>query len=246
LLQLGNAHLAQYAQEGFTVVRQLITVSEAATVHARLMELRQWKHDWPDRHFQILDPAVVCHPDGGYVPQGVQLPAQLDPIFQRIAEHPNLQKAMASLLGGPVVRFTDQALIKNVGVRGESFYHQDSDYWHIPPEQGLNAWIALSTVDRNASALAILPGTKTFWEIQPHEEYFDDPPLCNAGTIEPFQRYSIPADQVDFSQEVLLPMAPGDAAFFSNYTWHRAEPNLSGRVRAAYAIAYRRVQEVGG
>ncbi len=244
--QLSDSQREQYVQEGFTVVRQLITEFEAATVHARLMELQQWKHDWPVRHFQILDPSVVRHPDGGFVPQGIQLPAQADPIFRRIADHPNLQGAMVSLLGGPVERFTDQALIKNVGVRGESFYHQDSDYWHIPPEQGLNAWIALTDVGRDASALAILPGTQKIWKIQSHEEYFDDPPLCHAGTLEPFQRYRIPSDRIDFSQEVLLRMAPGDAAFFSNYTWHRADPNLSGSVKAAYAVAYRRMQNGSG
>jgi ectoine hydroxylase-related dioxygenase (phytanoyl-CoA dioxygenase family) len=36
-------------------------------------------------------------------------------------------------------------------------------------------------------------------------------------------------------------MKAGDALFFTNYTWHRAEPNLSGTDRLFYAIAYKRV-----
>jgi ectoine hydroxylase-related dioxygenase (phytanoyl-CoA dioxygenase family) len=168
----------------------------------------------------------------------VQRPAKQEQVFRDIADHPNLQSAMAQLLGGPVERFTDQALIKNKTVRGESFYHQDSEYWHIPPEQGANAWIALDEVDREAIALAILPGTHKIWEIIPHEAYYDEPSLHNAQTGQAFKRYRIPFAQIDFSKEVLLPMSPGDAAFFSNYTWHRAEPNLSGSHKAAYAIAY--------
>ena len=39
-------------------------------------------------------------------------------------------------------------------------------------------------------------------------------------------------------QEVLLPMAAGDGLFFTNYTWHRSEPNRTGEDRAFYAIAY--------
>ena len=29
-----------------------------------------------------------------------------------------------------------------------------------------------------------------------------------------------------------------DAAFFTNFTWHRAEPNRTGKDLCAYAIAY--------
>ena len=47
-----------------------------------------------------------------------------------------------------------------------------------------------------------------------------------------------PVDQADPSEEILLPMEPGDGLFFTNYTWHRSEPNCSGRTSAFYAIAY--------
>ena len=67
-------------------------------------------------------------------------------------------------------------------------------------------------------------------------------PKLNAPTParsgEAFQRWRIPLDTIDFSGEVLLPMSPGDAAFFTNYTWHRSEPNNSGVHKCAYAIAY--------
>lgn len=237
-MQLTKDQLQQYKDEGYTVVRGLIPPDKVKAVRARLMELLDGDHDWPETHFQILDPSKFRNPKGGFVPLGVQRPAKQEQVFRDIADHPNLQSAMAQLLGGPVERFTDQALIKNKTVRGESFYHQDSEYWHIPPEQGANAWIALDEVDREAIALAILPGTHKIWEIIPHEAYYDEPSLHNAQTGQAFKRYRIPFAQIDFSKEVLLPMSPGDAAFFSNYTWHRAEPNLSGSHKAAYAIAY--------
>jgi len=237
-MKLTEAQLQQYKEEGYTVVRGLISPEEAKAVRTRLMTLLEGDHDWPDTHFQVLDPSKFRNAKGGLVPLGVQQPAKREQVFRDVADHPNLQSAMAQLLGGPVQRFTDQALIKNKAVRGESFYHQDSDYWHIPPERGANAWIALDEVGREAIALAILPGTQKIWEIQPHEAYHDEPTLHSAQTGEAFKRYRIPFDQIDFSKEVLLPMSPGDAAFFSNYTWHRAEPNLSGSHKAAYAIAY--------
>jgi hypothetical protein len=242
-MQLTQDQLRQYKDEGYTVVRGLIPPEEIIAVRVRLMELLAGEHDWPDTYFQILDPSKFRNPKGGFVPLGVQRPAKQEQVFKDMADHPNLQAAMAQLLAGPVERFTDQALIKNKAIRGESFYHQDSEYWHIPPERGANAWIALDEVGREASALAMLPGTHKIWEIVPHEAYYDEPSLHNAQTGQAFKRYRIPFDRIDFSKEVLLPMSPGDAAFFSNYTWHRAEPNLSGSHKAAYAIAYRLREE---
>lgn len=229
----------QYKEEGYTVVRGLIPPEELAPLRRRLMELHDGEHDWPVKHFQVLNPEKHKNPKGGYVPVGVQQPASREKIFASIADHPNLVGAMAALLNGSSVkRYTDQALIKDPEIGGESFYHQDSKYWHIGPELGCNSWIALDDVDRGASALAILPGTQKIWEIMEHEEYFDEPTFHSAETGVAFKRHRIPFDKVDFSKEVLLPMSPGDAAFFSNYTWHRAEPNRSGTFKAAYAIAY--------
>ena len=239
-MHLSAQHLQQFREDGYTIVRGLISPEEASAVRGRLMQLMAGDHDWPDTHFQVLDPERFRNEKGGFVPVGVQLPAQQDEVFRAIADHPNLRDAMAALLGGPVTRFTDQALIKHREISGQSFYHQDAYYWGLAPEQGCNAWIALDTADRNAIALAILPGTHRSWALTPHEEYFDEPTFHNARNGKAFRRLRIPREQIDFSREVLLPMAPGDAAFFTNYTWHRAEPNGSGADKCAYAIAYRR------
>ena len=46
-------------------------------------------------------------------------------------------------------------------------------------------------------------------------------------------------------KEVLVSMAPGDGLFFSNYTWHRAEPNRMDVPKCAYAVAYKRAAAAG-
>lgn len=237
-MELSKDQLQQFEEEGYTAVQGLITPEEAAGVRARLMELLEGEHDWPDTHFQVLDPSKFRNRKGGFVPIGVQRPARQEAVFREIADHENLQAAMAQLLGGPVERFTDQALIKNREIPGQSFYHQDSYYWKIPPKRGCNAWIALDEVGEGASALAILPGSHRQWALVEHEKYYDEPSFYSARTNEAFTRWRIPMDGIDSSREALLPMSPGDAAFFTNYTWHRSEPNRSGEHRAAYAIAY--------
>ena len=112
-MQRMEAQRQQYVEEGYTVIRGLITPEEAARVRARLIELLHGDHDWPPGHFQVLDPSRFRNPKGGYVPFGVQQPAEQEQAFRDIADHPDLRSVMAYLLGGPVERFTDQALIKH-------------------------------------------------------------------------------------------------------------------------------------
>ncbi|MCE9506833.1 MAG: phytanoyl-CoA dioxygenase family protein [Alphaproteobacteria bacterium] len=239
-MQLTPQQIKQYHEDGYTVVRGLIPTSATSAVRSRLMELLDGKHTWPTRHFQIFDPVKYKSPSGSYIPMGVQNPADQEDVFKTMAHHANLQGAMSQLLGGPVKLFTDQALIKNKTVDGQSFYHQDSYYWHLKPELGCNCWIALDKVGQNASALALLPGSHKSWTLTPHEQYFDEPSQHTATNGQAYKRFRIPTDQIDFSKEVLVPMEPGDAAFFNNFTWHRAEPNRSGEHICAYAIAYQR------
>ena len=237
------AQRQQYLDDGYTLIRGLIPPELLAPVRTTLLAFQHGLQGWPARHFQVLDPARYHPPDGGPIPGGVQVPAGYAPAFRAVADHPRLQAAMAGLLGGAVTRFTDQALIKwgfpTEAQGGRSFYHQDSSYWKLPPRVGANAWIALDDVGPGAIALAIMPGTQRDWTVLPHELYYDDPPYFALGAERAYKRQRIPAAQVDASREVLVPMAPGDALFFTNYTWHRSEPNTTGRTLCAYAIAYR-------
>ena len=86
-----------------------------------------------------------------------------------------------------------------------------------------------------------MPRSHREWILTEHESYFDDPPMGRIGDrFEPFKRHRIPLDRIDYENENLIPMAPGDALFFSNYTWHRSEPNRTGETKSFYAIAYQR------
>ena len=99
----------------------------------------------------------------------------------------------------------------------------------------------MDPVGEDAIALAVIPESHRNWTLTEHESYYDDPPMGRSNpTFEPFKRHRIPHDQIDYSNELLVPMEAGDGLFFSNYTWHRSEPNRSGQTKAFYAIAYQR------
>lgn len=240
---VSESQLHLYRADGYCVVRNLIPATMMQPIKEEMLRLMHGEQDgWDAGHFQVVDPAKYRAPNGKSIPGGLQAPASRMDIFKQVADHPRLQKAMSEILGGPVARYTDQCLMKPAWIKeeqgGRTFFHQDSYYWLLRPEAGCNVWIPCDPVGKDAIALAVKPGSQRGWKLDEHEDYFDDPVWCSGRTGQPFKRHRIPLGKVDHSDEVLVTMQPGDAVFFTNYTWHRSEPNRSGQHLAAYAIAY--------
>jgi ectoine hydroxylase-related dioxygenase (phytanoyl-CoA dioxygenase family) len=234
-----------YREFGYCVIRHLIPPNLIERARDRIREIKDDLPDWPSRHFQVLDPKVHTGPSDKPVPVGLQRPGLNEEVFARIAEHENLSTSMTHLLDGPVDLFTEQIGIKHGWIEqeqgGRSYFHQDSWYWKIDPRLGCNCWIPMDQADRDAIALAVMPGSQSNWTLTEHESYYDDPPWGRCGeTFEPFKRHRILDTEIDYDLEKLIPMEPGDGLFFTNYTWHRSEPNRSGDTRSFYAIAYQR------
>ena len=96
-------------------------------------------------------------------------------------------------------------------------------------------------VAADAIALAVMPGSQRGWQLIEHESYYDNPPMGHVKDGEgfvTFKRHRVPLAEVDYAEEVLVPMRAGDGLFFTNYTWHRSEPNRTGESMGFYAIAY--------
>lgn len=242
-MQTTDAHIRQYREEGYCMIEGLIPPDLIEQVRRRTMAITEDTPDWPERHFQVIDPTRYHSAKGKPVPAGIQQPASKEEIFRTVADHPNMIAAMSRLLGGKVKRYTDQVGVKYGMITeeqgGRSYFHQDSFYWHIDPELGCNCWIPMCDVDRDGIALAVMPRSHKGWNLIQHESYYDDPPIGHMRPeFDPFKRHRVPLDQVDASKETLVPMKAGDGLFFTNYTWHRSEPNRMGENRAFYAIAY--------
>ncbi|MEE3262691.1 MAG: phytanoyl-CoA dioxygenase family protein [Candidatus Latescibacterota bacterium] len=235
-----------YRDAGYCVVPNLIPQDLICAARKRLEQIVTDRPTWSAAHFQDLDPSRC--PGDEPVPAGIQRPALEEDTFARIAEHPRLAEAMGTLLEGPVELFTDQLGVKHGWIDteqgGRSYFHQDSWYWKVEPELGCNCWIPLHDVDVDAIALAVMPGSQQGWQLTTHESYYDDPSMGSVvdGEFQPFKRHRIADHDVDLSKEQLVHMQPGDGLFFTNYTWHRSEPNRSGQTKAFYAIAWQRAE----
>jgi ectoine hydroxylase-related dioxygenase (phytanoyl-CoA dioxygenase family) len=242
-MQVTSEHITSYRDLGYCLVRNLIPSDLIAGARSRILEIADDLPNWPSKHFQVLDPAIHTGKTGKPIPMGLQRPGLNEEVFGRIAEHANVKSAMTSVLGGEVELFTEQIGIKHGWIDqeqgGRSYFHQDSWYWKIDPELGCNCWIPTDFVYVDAIALAVMPKSHRNWTLTEHESYFDDPAMGRiADTFVPFKRHRIIESEIDFSRETLVPMEPGDGLFFTNYTWHRSEPNRTGETKAYYAIAY--------
>jgi ectoine hydroxylase-related dioxygenase (phytanoyl-CoA dioxygenase family) len=238
-----------YLNDGYCLKRDLIPLDMVSAARERVHEMIENQPDWAARSWQVLDPTRKQNSKGQPLPIGIQRPALHDPVFDAVARHPNLIAAAAELLGGEVELFTDQIGVKHGFITEEqggcSFYHQDSYYWKIEPDLGVNCWIPLDEVGLDAIALGIMPGTQNGWELQAHEDYVDTPAwgkITDEG-FKAIQRHRIPFQNIDFSEEIICPMQAGDGLFFTNYTWHRSEANRSGETKMFYAIAYQLTDE---
>ena len=233
-----------YLDDGYCLKRSLIPLDVISAARARVLEMIEDQPDWASRSWQVVDPAYKQNSKGQPFPIGIQRPALSEAVFDAVAHHPQLVAAAAEILGGEVELFTDQIGIKHGFITEEqggcSYYHQDSHYWKIEPNRGVNCWIPLDDVDVDAIALGIKPGTQKGWELQTHESYYDDPAwgkITEEG-FKAFKRHRVPLQDIDFSDEIIFPMQAGDGLFFTNYTWHRSEANRSGETKMFYAIAY--------
>lgn len=232
-----------FRDHGYVLLRGLIPLCCTEAAKAALAPLEAGEPvPWSDDMMHHYDTQQLVDDRGRRIVNSVQGPSRVLPTFAAIATHPRLHAAADALLGSPSAPLNDQCGIKSRFNRteqgGRTFYHQDSYYWRVPPEEGLNFWIPFDEMGREASALAVIPASHRGWKLEEHELYFDEPRHCVRGT--PFKRKRIPLHRIDTGGEVLVPMQPGDALAFTTYTWHRSEPNRSGATRRFFAVAYRR------
>lgn len=233
-----------FQRNGYCVIPGLIPAGVIAAVRARALDIAERPRGYPGK-VHVIDPGRYPRPDQPYHLTSLQRTAQHEPSMKAMAEHENLAAAMADLLGGPVRLTTDQLGYKHGFLTeeqgGRSYYHQDAEYWKLPPGVGANCWIPLDAVGPDAITLALMPGSQVGGKIEEHELYSDDPPYGTwDGGFRHYQRRRIPVARIDAKREHVLRLQPGDGVFFGNYTWHRSEPNRSGGTLCFYAIAYQR------
>lgn len=220
--------VARYAEDGYLAVADLLTPAEVADARAALDDLI---HDriggyeglQPEPEFKDAWPTLGVDERADRI-RKIWLFAEHEPRLKALATvHAGLQTILARLLGEPCRLIQDMALLKPPHIGTEKPWHQDAAYFGWgPPEKIIGVWIALDPATAENGCMHVLPGTHREGPM-PHMHDRD----CQ-----------IADDRVQVERDMIVPLAPGGALFFSSLVHHGTPPNNSPNRRWAIQFHY--------
>lgn len=211
---LSDRALSAYEQDGFIAVADVFNETEIAEARAGLSDLIYGRvpgyeglQPEPDQKecWQTLSPTERADRV-----RKVWLFCDYEPRLRKLAHaQANIQRIVSHLLGEPCQLIQDMALLKPPFIGTEKPWHQDAAYFGWgPPEKIIGVWIALDPATADNGCMHVLPGTHRFGPV-PHIHDRD----CQ-----------IPDTRVKVEQDVVVPLAPGGAMFFSSLVHHGTPP----------------------
>jgi ectoine hydroxylase-related dioxygenase (phytanoyl-CoA dioxygenase family) len=145
-------------------------------------------------------------------------------LIREFVGAPRIARIAAALMGVRGVRlYHDQALYKEPG-GGHTPWHCDQYYWPLSSANSITAWIPLAAVAPDMGPLAFAAGSQHL-VIGRELEISDDSERQMARTLR-----DCPVDE--------SPFALGNVSFHAGWTFHRAGPNHSDRMRQVMTVIY--------
>ncbi len=152
-----------------------------------------------------------------------------EPGWQRFATMPELLDPVRALIGDDVILWGSGLFCKSAeGGRGTP-WHQDGQYWPIRPLETVTAWIAVDRIDQGNGCLRVIPGSHRDRTLLEHGQN-DSPELI--------LNQELSADLWAGTDPFDIVLEPGEFSLHDVYMIHGANPNTSGRRRAALAFRY--------
>lgn len=220
---LSPAALAFFAREITTVVRETPPESVLPQRHVELLTAEG--HDIVRR---LAERARSRRSDSTYAQAFTQRPNiwNLSPVVEALVRSRRLAQLAADLIGVNGVRlYHDQALYKEPH-GGHTPWHCDQFYWPLSNANTTTIWIPLQAVPLDMGPLAFAAGSHRLEGSQGRELAISDESEETIGRL-------MEGFEVDNS-----PFELGEVSFHAGWMFHRADPNRSDRVRAAFTIIY--------
>lgn len=205
-----NAWVAAYRENGYYAPMRALSSTEAADYRARLQ-----------RHETAT---------GGPLRAAYRQKTHL--LFTWLADlvrDTRILDVVESIVGPDILVWQTAFFIKEA--RDPSFvtWHQDSTYWGLSEPEVVTAWVAFSASTPQSGCVRVIPGTHRLDQV-PHVE------TRAAGNL--LTRGQEIAVDIDESQAVSMPLAPGEMSLHHIRTFHNSEPNRSDDRRIGFAIRY--------
>ncbi|BEL07201.1 hypothetical protein Q0Z83_053920 [Actinoplanes sichuanensis] len=225
-----SGHAAYFKENGFTVVRGLLSASEVAECGAEVDRVMATWNELPNvRVIGKRNPLAPSYdledqkaPDGSPVVRKLTGFAALSPVLEsNLIQHPALLDVLHQVLGPRIELYRDALMLKSALVGQEKPWHQDAVYWPFRPMSLVSAMIAIDPSTLANGCLQVVPGSHL--EVADHEkinwELQVDPASCEPDSV-------------------YLPLEPGDCLVFHSLILHASENNRSTDQRRVSITSY--------
>lgn len=213
-MTLTETQKAQFARDGYVVLRELYTKDEIAHIREAFMQQAQEGpvEGMSDRVVgDASDPLVFyprmmnphSHPqrEVGAIARDYLLDARLKPI-------------LTTLLEEEPVGVQTMFYFKPAGARGQEL-HQDNFYLRVKPGTCLAAWLAVDDVDAENGGMKVVPGS--------HFEEIACPQKADPAVSFTTDYVPVPVGM----EAIHADMKAGDVLFFNGSVIHGSTPNTS-------------------
>ena len=204
---LSTAQRDEVRDQGWTIVRRLITPAEAA---ARIDHYMAVRASGPKPGDYGGDPQNPGDPLNAF-PRLINQ-HQWDALSQTWCNDPRLSAVAAAAIGQGAVLHQSMLYYKPPGARGQAL-HQDANYIAIDPLVGV--WVALDRADQGNGGMVMVPGSHRLG-LQPVVRADATDSFTPAGVAVPAGHQKVPID-----------LDPGDAVVFTGQVIHGSPPNRS-------------------
>lgn len=226
-MKLSEKQVAQFWEEGFLVVENLLDQEEVSTV----LDRAEWVASGQAPH--ILKQGLQVEP---VVAEGKATAdtyadslrkmshlAFCDEVFEAHARNPRVLDVIESLLGPDIKLYQDQFLMKPPKVGSRQRYHQDMPLgFFIDPPDMVSCWAALTDATIQNGCLWMLPGTHKFGILKQ----------------EAWQEYERMSLEGRLPEERPVELKAGSCGFHHGLILHSSRPNLTDQRRRGYATHY--------
>lgn len=247
-----------FRQQGFLVVRGLVSPEEIAELRQHTEDLMQGQ--LPEQQAQMQERDV--NKDGGVTCQGLEAPPEhLSPVekaqyflrihmlhrklelHERYMLHPRVLDVLEAIIGPDVLAMQTMLFLKPPGKPGQG-WHQDSYYIPTHPDSLCGAWIAIDDCDEMNGAMWMASGSNVEPVYPPVSGYghgdraLEDINYVN-GVSDPDDERNDLARVANKYPQLLVTAKAGDVVFFGGHILHRSKSNFSAdRFRRAFVSHY--------
>ncbi|NVK32474.1 MAG: phytanoyl-CoA dioxygenase family protein [Gammaproteobacteria bacterium] len=141
---------------------------------------------------------------------------------------PSVLDLVEALIGPDILLYNSTFIIKEPNSPSHVSWHQDLTYWGMDSDKQVSMWLALSPANAQSGCMRMIPGSHRQGQIG-HEVTDDQTNVLLQGQT---------VRDVDESQAVLCPLAPGEASFHHGFTLHASMPNQSDDRRIGLNVQY--------